>query len=340
MTLAQKLKARMSAGSAFLWGLLAVVVIALIPPIIDGGSQLFLQRVFDSMRNGAVYAVTAIALVLIFKATTLINFAQANIAMFGTFLCWQFTVKGGMPVWLAIILAMAIMAAAGATIERVLVRPFDPSDHLPVVLITFGVAAILEAFAGGIWGLQSLQFPSPFPTKPNDRFTIGGAFLRYETVGTIAVMGLMLLVIFTILKRTKVGLAFRAVSSNVESARLVGVRTGRTLQFGWALAGALSVLGATMVAHQTLLDPAFMAKLGIFAFAAATLGGLDSIGGSVIGAFVVALVQSMLTGYGQQIPGLGWLKSNFALVIAFALILVVLLFKPAGLFGTRRVERV
>jgi len=118
------------------------------------------------------------------------------------------------------------------------------------------------------------------------------------------------------------------------------VRTGRTLQFGWALAGALSVLGATMVAHQTLLDPAFMAKLGIFAFAAATLGGLDSIGGSVIGAFVVALVQSMLTGYGQQIPGLGWLKSNFALVIAFALILVVLLFKPAGLFGTRRVERV
>ena len=153
-------------------------------------------------------------------------------------------------------------------------------------------------------------------------------------------MGLMLTVVFLILNRTKIGLAFRAVSSNVESARLVGVRTGRTLQFGWALAAALSVLGATMVARQTLLDPSFMAKLGIFAFAAATLGGLDSIGGSVVGAFIVALVQSMLTGYGQEIPGLGWLKSNFALVIAFALILVVLLFKPAGLFGTRRVERV
>jgi len=112
------------------------------------------------------------------------------------------------------------------------------------------------------------------------------------------------------------------------------------LQFGWALASALGVLGACLVAKQTNLEPAFMAKLVIFAFAAATLGGLDSIGGSVIGAFIVAVVQSMLTGYGQEIAGLGWLKSNFALVLAFVLILVVLLFKPAGLYGTRRIERV
>ena len=100
------------------------------------------------------------------------------------------------------------------------------------------------------------------------------------------------------------------------------------------------MLGATLVAKQTNLEPAFMAKLTIFAFAAATLGGLDSIGGSVIGAFIVAVVQSLLTGYGQAVPGFGWLKSNFALVLAFVLILVVLLFKPAGLYGTRRIERV
>ena len=164
--------------------------------------------------------------------------------------------------------------------------------------------------------------------------------LRYETLGTLFVLGLMLVGVYALLNKTKVGLAFRAVSSNVESARLVGVRTGRTLQFGWALASALGVLGACLVAKQTNLEPAFMAKLVIFAFAAATLGGLDSIGGSVIGAFIVAVVQSMLTGYGQEVPGLGWLKSNFALVLAFVLILVVLLFKPAGLYGTRRIERV
>src|SRR5439155_11829637 len=104
----------------------------LVPPIVDGGRTLFLQRTFDALNNGAVYAVTAIALVLIFKATTLINFAQANMAMFGAYLCWQFAVKAAWPVWLAIIAAMMIMAVAGAGIERVLIRPFDPSGHLPV----------------------------------------------------------------------------------------------------------------------------------------------------------------------------------------------------------------
>lgn len=331
---------KLRSGSGVLAVVMAVIVIALIPPILDGGTKLFLQRVFDSLNNGAVYAVTAISLVLIFKATTLINFAGANIAMFGAYICWAFATKWGWPVWISIIAAMIIMAAGGAATERVLIRPFDPTDHLPVVLITFGLAAILEAFAGGIWGLEFHKFPSPFPAKPKDRFTIGGAFLRYETIGTLIVMGLMIAGLFLLLKKTKIGLAFRAVSSNVESARLVGVRTGRTLQFGWALASALGVLGATLVAKQTNLEPAFMAKLTIFAFAAATLGGLDSIGGSVIGAFIVAVVQSMLTGYGQQIAGLGWLKSNFALVLAFVLILVVLLFKPAGLYGTRRIERV
>jgi branched-chain amino acid transport system permease protein len=331
---------RLRGGSLALWIVSVVLLVLLIPPIFDGGLKLFLQRVFDSLNNGSVYAVTAIALVLIYKATTLINFAQANISMFGAYVCYQLAVEQGLPVWVAIFGAMIIMAVVGAIMERVLIRPFDPSDHLPVVLITFGMSSILGAFAGAIWGLEFLKFPSPFPAKPTDRFTIGGAFLRYETIGTIVVMFLMLAVIFLILGKTKIGLAFRAVSSNVESARLVGVRTGRTLQFGWALAAALGVLGATLVAKQTNLEPAFMGKLTIFAFAAATLGGLDSIGGAIIGAFIVAVVQSMLTGYGQEIAGLGWLKSNFALVIAFVLILVVLLFKPAGLYGVKRIERV
>ncbi|MFN0025723.1 MAG: branched-chain amino acid ABC transporter permease [Acidimicrobiales bacterium] len=332
--------ARLSAGSIVLGVVSVVIAVALIGPIIDGGLKLFLQRIFDSLSGGAVYAVTAIALVLIFKATTLINFAGANIAMFGAYICWWFFTDFGIPIWIAIFLSMVIMAAFGAVTERVLIRPFDITDHLPVVLITFGLAAILEAFAGGFWGLEFHKFPSPFPADPQDRFTIGGAFLRYETIGTLIAMVLMLVGLYAMLNKTKIGLSFRAVSSNVESARLVGVRTGRTLQFGWALASALGVLGATLVAKQTNLEPAFMAKLTIFAFAAATLGGLDSIGGSVIGAFIVAVVQSLLTGYGQAVPGFGWLKSNFALVLAFVLILVVLLFKPAGLYGTRRIERV
>ena len=302
--------------------------------------QLFLQRVFDGLNNGAVYAVVAIGLVLIFKATTLINFAQANMAMFGTYLTWVFATQQGWPVWPSIAVAMVLSAIGGALIERVLIRPFDPADHLPIVLITFGIAAILEAIAGWKWGLEFHKFPSPFPAKPRDFVSIGGARLRYETIGTLVTMAAMLGVLFLILNKTKIGLAFRAVSSTIESSRLVGIRVGPTLQFGWALAAAFGTLGGTLVARQTNLEPAFMAKLVIFSFAAAVLGGLDSIGGAVLGAFIVAMIQSLLVGYAQSIPGLDWLKSNYALVIAFVVILVVLLFRPSGLFGSRRVERV
>jgi len=302
--------------------------------------QLFLQRVFDGMNNGAAYAVVAIALVLIFKATTLINFAQANMAMFGTYLVWMFATQQGVPIWIAIFISMLITAAGGAVIERVLIRPFDPTNHLPIVLITLGLSLILEAIAGWKWGLEFHRFPSPFPADPDDFLSIGGARLRYETVGTLLTMAVMLGALSLILNRTKVGLAFRAVSSNTESSRLVGVKVGPTLMFGWALAAAFGTLGGSLVARQTNLEPAFMAKLVIFSFAAATLGGLDSIGGAVIGAFIVAMVQSLLVGYAQQIPGLHWMKSNYALVIAFVVILVVLLFKPEGLFGTKRIERV
>jgi branched-chain amino acid transport system permease protein len=302
--------------------------------------QLFLQRVFDGINNGSVYAVVAIALVLIFKATTLVNFAQADMAMFGAYLTWMFATQQGWPVWPAIFAAMVLTAIGGALIERVLIRPFDPTDHLPLVLITFGLAAILEAIAGWKWGLEFHKFPSPFPAKPSDYIAIGGARLRYETIGTFVAMVAMVAIIFLILNKTKIGLAFRAVSSTIESSRLVGIRVGPTLQFGWALAAALGTLGGALVARQTNLEPAFMAKLVIFSFAAATLGGLDSIGGSVIGAFIVAMIQSLLVGYAQEIPGLHWMKSNYALVIAFVVILVVLLFKPEGLYGTRRIERV
>jgi branched-chain amino acid transport system permease protein len=302
--------------------------------------QLFLQRVFDGINNGSVYAVVAIALVLIFKATTLVNFAQADMAMFGAYLTWMFATQQGWPVWPAILAAMVLTAIGGALIERVLIRPFDPTDHLPLVLITLGLAFILEAIAGWKWGLEFHKFPSPFPAKPSDYISIGGARLRYETIGTFLAMVAMVAVIFLMLNKTKIGLAFRAVSSTIESSRLVGIRVGPTLQFGWALAAALGTLGGALVARQTNLEPAFMAKLVIFSFAAATLGGLDSIGGSVIGAFIVAMIQSLLVGYAQEIPGLHWMKSNYALVIAFVVILVVLLFKPEGLYGTRRIERV
>lgn len=320
--------------------------------------QLFLQRLFDGLDNGAVYAVVAVALVLIFKATTLVNFAQGELAMAGTFMAyvlaadpdmagrwipnfgWDAALRpGGFPLGLvlAIVVAMAVSAAVGAVIERVLIRPFDPTDHLPVVLITLGIFLLLNSVAGYIWNFNPRPFPSLFPNASDDFVGIGGARLRYTVIGTWAVVGLMGLSLWFILTKTKIGLAFRAVSSNTESARLVGVRVGQVLMFGWALAAAFGTLGGALVAPKLFLQPNMMVTLLIFAFAAATIGGLDSLLGAVVGGVAIGLIQSLLVGY------LGDFDPAFiilSLAVAFIVILVVLWFKPSGLFGTARVERV
>jgi branched-chain amino acid transport system permease protein len=315
--------------------------------VIDGGPRLFFQRLFDGLDNGAVYAIVAVALVLIFKATTLINFAQGELAMFGTFLAYVGAVTLGLdeainlgPIPLGLIIsvlvAMAISAVAGATIERVLIRPFDPSDHLPVVLITLGLFLILNSIAAFVWNVNPRPFPSLFPDRTNF-VEVFGARLFYDVIGTWAVLAVMGVVLYFVLQRTKIGLAFRAVSSNTESSRLVGVRVGRVLMFGWALASAFGTLGGAMVAPKLFLKPDMMALLLIFSFAAATVGGLDSLQGAVIGGISIGLIQSLLVGY------LGDNNSAFiilSLAVAFMVILLVLWFKPAGLFGTERVERV
>ncbi len=348
-------------------GLIGLLLLAyLIPPVIDGGLNLFLQRLFDGLDNGAVYAVVAVALVLIFKATTLVNFAQGELAMFGTFIAYVLAVPAGeglvggdisalsflepivgwagfsagpLPLGLiaAIAVAMAISAAVGAAIERVLIRPFDPTDHLPVVLITLGIFLLLNSVAGYLWNFNPRPFPSLFPNGPDDFVGIGGARLRYTVIGTWAVLGLMMAFLWFVLSKTKIGLAFRAVSSNTESARLVGVRVGQTLMFGWALAAAFGTLGGSLVAPKLFLQPNMMATLLIFSFAAATVGGLDSLVGAVLGGIVIGLIQSILVGYlGDQDRAFNVLS----LAVAFVVILVVLWFRPAGLFGTSRVERV
>ncbi len=300
---------------------------------------LFLQRLFDGLELGAIYAVVAVALVLIFKATTLINFAQGELAMFGAFIAYVLAVEQGLPTWLAIVVAMAISAVVGMAIERILIRPFDPADHLPVVLITLGVFLILNAVAGQIWNYQPRAFPSMFPNEADDFIGIGGARLFYSSLGVWGMLAIMMTVLFFLLNKTKIGLAFRAVSSNTDSARLVGIRTGRTLMFGWAIACAFGTLGASLVAPRLFIQPNMMAALLIFSFSAAALGGLDSLPGAVIGGIIIGLIQAILVGYLADWEPLSFLR-NLGMAVALVIILIVFWFKPTGLFGTSRVERV
>ncbi|WP_419910627.1 branched-chain amino acid ABC transporter permease [Candidatus Poriferisodalis sp.] len=341
--------------------------------------------IMNGLRDGALYSAVALALVLIFKATTLINFATGELAMIGAFFVYVLNIEQGLWLWLSIVIAMAISAGLGAAVERALVRPFDPEDHLPVVLITLGLFLMLNAFAGDIWEYQLRAVNDPFGAFPSwvpngselktardgtiacvensagDLVEAGagatdvemcnmvgrtfwelfGTRIHYRTIGTLLTLALALIVLAIVLGKTKAGLAFRAVSSNVESARLVGVNTGRTLGFGWALASVFGTLGAVLAAPVLGgVSPTLMATVLIYALAAAALGGLDSLGGAVIGGLVVGLIKSVLvTWFGVNVLGQNYF-SILELAMAFLVILFVLLFRPTGLFGTRRIERV
>lgn len=295
--------------------------------------DLFLNRVFDGLSNGSTYALIAMALVMIFKATTLINFAQGEMAMFGAFIVLVFAFERGIPMWIAVLLAMILSGVAAAGIERTLIRPFDPSDHLPLVIITLGLFLAINAIAGIIWRFDPRRFPELFPS--GNALTIGTATLTWYTVGvvftTLATASLLTL----LLNKTKIGLAFRAVSSNLESSELVGVRVGPTLQFGWAIAAAVGTLGASVyVANPVLqLEPSIMIRVLIFAVSAAALGGLDSLWGAIIGGICIGMVQSIIVPY-TPIP------NEMALATAVVVLMLVLIFKPSGLLGTAQVERV
>jgi branched-chain amino acid transport system permease protein len=318
------------------WSLLVGIGLILafsIWAINDGGSDLFFQRVFDGLGNGFIYSAMALALVLIFKATGVVNFAQGEMAMIGAFIAYAIANAFDIPGAVAVVIAMFLSAIGAAVIERVLIRPFDPSNHLAIVIVTLSLFLMLNAIAGVIWAFDGRAMPSLFPGR-NEGFTILGASIEWADLGTWLTVLAAVFFVTLLLRKTKIGLAFRAVSSSLESSQLLGIRIGRTMQFGWALAAAVGTLAGSLVARTTLIEPNFMGRVLIYSFAAATLGGLDSLGGAVIAGIMIGLIQTMGGGY---IDAIG---SELAPAVALVVIVIVLMIKPSGLFGSKRIERV
>ena len=318
------------------WSLLIGVVLIVgfsIWAINEGGADLFFQRVFDGLGNGFIYSAMALSLVLIFKATGVVNFAQGEMAMIGAFVAYAIANAFDIPGFIAVIIAMFLSALGAAVIERVLIRPFDPSNHLAIVIVTLSLFLMLNAIAGVIWAFDGRAFPSVFP-KRNQSFSLLGARVEWAAAFTWITVLMAVVLVTLLLRKTKIGLAFRAVSSSLESSQLLGIHIGRTLQFGWALAAAIGTLAGSLVARTTLLEPNFMGRVLIYSFAAATLGGLDSLGGAVIAGIIIGLVVTMAGGY------FDFVGSELAPAVALVVIVVILVIKPSGLFGSKRIERV
>jgi branched-chain amino acid transport system permease protein len=287
----------------------------------------FIHQVLAGLATGGIYASVALALVMIYQATHLVNFAQGEMAMFCTYLAWSL-INAGFGYWPAFLLTVALAFVLGVVIERVVIRPVENSPVLAVVVVFIGLLVIFNSIAGWIYSYTIKTFPSPFPAEP----LFGNKYMSSHEIGAIGVTLVVLLLLYAFFRFTPLGLAMRAAAQNPASAKLVGIRVGWILALGWGLAAAIGAVAGMMVAPIVFLDPNMMGGILLYAFAAALVGGVDSPGGAVFGGFLVGVLENVL---GAFVIG-----NELKLAVALVLIIGVLVVKPTGFFGKVHVTRV
>ena len=296
----------------------------------------FLQYLFDGLSVGAIYSLLALGLVIVYRGTGHLNFAQGEMAMLSAFLAWWLS-DNYVPVWIAVFICAAFGFVLGAVVERVIIRPIGKRSIFAVGVAAIGLLLGINALAPFVWKVSHPEaFESLFPKKPTDFVTIGGAHWRYENIGVLLVMLIVAGCLYLLFQKTKLGLAMRAVASNPESAPLAGIKTGQVLMMSWGLAASAGAVGGCMVATlRGNVEPSMMFAIFFSATAAAMLGGFDSLLGAVVAGLLLGVIESMGAGYQPDVIG-PELKGSLSLFI----ILIVLVLRPSGLFGSRRVERV
>ena len=284
------------------------------------------QQVLGGIATGAIYACIALAVVMIYQAIDHFNFAQGEMAMFSAFLTWQM-IDWGANYWVAFFVCVVISFMGGIAIERIVFAPLHNAPVFTHIVVFIALFQIFNAGAGFIWEFTIKEFPSPFPEKlPFDTVLIGPHELGMTLI-TLIMQGL----IFMFFRFTPIGLAMRASAASPESARLVGISVGWMVALGWGLAAAIGAVGGMMIAPVVYLEPNMMLGILLYGFAGAVVGGLTSPGGAVVGGFLMGVI--------EPLAGMA-IGSELKLTVALVVIVIILIFKPSGLFGRVVVQRV
>jgi branched-chain amino acid transport system permease protein len=292
----------------------------------------FFQNVVSGLADGAVYASLALALVLIYRATHLLNFAQGEMGMFTTYIAWTLVTHHGFSYWPAFFTTLAIAFVGGVGIHRVVVRPLERAPELTVVMATIALLVILNGLAAWIWNPEEKILLSPFP---NNTWDVGGVKISQQHVGVLGVVLACMVVLWLFFRFTKLGLALRAAAVNQQASRLLGVRVSWMLGLGWGLAAVLSAVSGMMAASTLyVFNPSYMQVVLIYAFAAAVLGGIESPVGAIVGGLLLGVTITLLGRY------VGAIGSQLQLPVALVILMLVLLLRPAGLLGRVTVRRV
>ncbi|HEX4902728.1 MAG TPA: branched-chain amino acid ABC transporter permease [Acidimicrobiales bacterium] len=295
----------------------------------------FLQLTFQGVALGSQYALIALGFVVIYKATGVINFAQGGFVLVGAYLGYNFTQTWDLPFYLALVMAMVAGAILGAVVERLLLRHMVGQPVFAVLMITIGLLFVLEQTATSVWGFDNLNLGDPWGI---DTVKVGDLNLAVADLWTIGLAAVAMLLFFAFFRYTATGVAMRATALDQEAAVAQGISAGRIFALAWAVSGAVAALGGvTLAAGPAQLAPG-ISFVALAAFPAMILGGLDSPAGAVVGGIVIGVTQSLTAGY--QPDHAEWLGTNFHIVMPYVVMILILLVRPYGLFGTREVRRV
>ncbi len=294
----------------------------------DGLSTLA-QVLFGGLAVGAVYGLIALAMVIIYKTSEVLNFAQGDMAMMTTFFAFSLLTVSEVPFHLAVPLALGFAVALGAAAEFLFVRRAKEPNVLGLIIITLGIEMIVFGLASWKWGGDPKDLP--VPVSPYDVVIAGGVIMSHLELISIAVASVVILALYAFLTHTKTGVAMKATQQNRAVARLMGIRVRRVQMFAWALSGGVGGLAALLIAPAGTGDPYMMWDPMMKGFAAAVLGGMTSLPGAALGGAIMGVAENLFGFY---------VSTDFKSVVPFAVILLVLAAKPSGLLARHYVKKV
>jgi branched-chain amino acid transport system permease protein len=295
----------------------------------------FLQAIVNGFGQGSIYALLALGYVMIYKATRVISFAQPALMIVGGLFAYHFISELGLPFWVGMLLGIACGAVVGMLVERIALRPMLGKPVFTLAIITIGVDIVLRIISNRYIGVQSriVEYPGG-----NERFSVGGVSISHQRLGLIAVAAVTVALLALFFRYSRTGLAMRATALDQETALAQGIRVGAVFALAWAIAGGLAAIAGTFVAAGNAGIEQTSWIIALKALPAIIIGGLDSVQGAVVGGLAVGIVEALTATFQPDVAP--WLGANFALVAPYALMFVVLLVRPYGLFGTKEVERV
>lgn len=289
----------------------------------------FFSQLINGLQLGSIYALVALGYSMVYGIILLLNFAHGDIIMIGAYTSWIVMAKMGLPPIAAIFATVIVCTLLGVFIEKVAYTPLRNAPRISLLITAIGISYFLEYGAQLIWGASAQVIPSYYNVAP---ISIGGVKISFTAILTIAVSVISMIALALLVQKTKVGKAMRAVSEDTGAAQLMGINVNATISFTFAIGSALAGIGSVLYCCQyAQATPTMGSMLGLKAFVAAVLGGIGSIPGAMVGGFAIGIAECFVSAIGLSV----WKDA-----VVFAILIVVLLVKPAGLLGRQLQEKV